>query len=155
MTPPPPYPKPRPKMGFWRLSGVIRPQRFHFWWRKSSYFMHSRDKCNQRRAGQNTRSGLYVMNFTHVMHINRMHFLCWIQKFIFQGHLRSYKGQIKVKSLISTRIHAICMYLEFESDEGQIGYRPLPSFFIKSDLLRPLLGQSSYLPRSIVISKPP
>ena len=78
--------------------------------------MHSRDKCNQRRAGQNTRSGLYVMNFTHVMHINRMHFLCLIQKFIFQGHLRSYKGHQKVKSGIFTKIPALYIYFDVKFD---------------------------------------
>ena len=116
LAPPPPYPKPRPKLGFWRLFGVIRPQRFHFWWRKSSYVMHSRDKCNQRRAGQNTRSGLYVINFTHVMHINRMYFLCSIRIFIFQGHLRSYKGHQKVKSGMFTKIPAL--YISFDVKFG-------------------------------------
>ena len=57
------------------------------------------------------------MNFTHVMHINRMHFLYWIQKFIFQGHLRSYKGQIKVKLKILTIIHVLYIYFEPEFDE--------------------------------------
>ena len=32
------------------------------------------------------------------IHINRFHFLREIQKIIFQGHLRSYKGHQKVKS---------------------------------------------------------
>ena len=108
--------KPTPKLGYWWLPGVIRPQGFHFWWRKSSYFMHSRDKCNQRRAGQNTRTGLYVMNFTHVMHINRMHFLCWIQNFIFQGHLRSYKGHQKVKSGKLTIIPELYIYFDAKFD---------------------------------------
>ena len=46
-----------------------------------------------------------------------MHFLCWIQKFVFQGHLRSYKGHLKVKSIKLTIIHSIYIYFEPKFDE--------------------------------------
>ena len=56
------------------------------------------------------------MNFKDLtlydIHINRFHFLREIQKNIFQGHLRSYKGHQKVKSGILTKIPALYIYFD-------------------------------------------
>ena len=46
------------------------------------------------------------------IHINRFHFLRGIQKNIFQGHLRSYKGHQKVKSGIFTKIPTLYIYFD-------------------------------------------
>ena len=60
------------------------------------------------------------MNFKDLtlydIHINRFHFLRGIQKNIFQGHLRSYKGHQKVKSGKLTIIPGLYIYLDAKFD---------------------------------------
>ena len=58
------------------------------------------------------------------IHINRFHFLRGIQKNIFQGHLRSYKGHQKVKSGILTIVLALYIYFDPKFDkEAKFGVK--------------------------------